>query len=351
MNWTMTIMAAALATASAALPATAAMPQAAPATATGGACDRACLTGLGDRLLASMMAHAPDRVPLAHTYAATENSTPGALDMMGIWRTATAVKSKFFIVDPVSHQLFVIASIAEGPSETLLFGRIKAEGRQITEVELYENRSRAQGGFQFGPAGPANFPREWTVAAPPARRATRAQLLQAGRSVFDTRVPAPDASDTCVVMENGKVVSENPDVLAAISPPGAPKRPLNPDGSVSVPCGSPPERPTDANARVDIIDEDQGIVVSMAVVHGITAPYLATTPTESAFVPDAMYKPYGDMLAKQEAAGHNSAPRIRPMPATGMTAQVTRLYDGKMQGLQLLVNVGAAAAHSPWTAD
>lgn len=343
MGRTMVIAAAALAMGPAAAMA---KPPAAPA-----ACDRLCLTGLGDRLLGSMTAHAPERVPLTQRYAATENSTPGALGMMGIWRTATAVRSKFFIVDPVSHQLFLIASIAEGPSDALLFGRIKADGRQISEVELYENRSRAQGGFQFGPAGPANFPKEWTVAVPPARRATRAQLLRAGRSVFDTSVPAPEAADACVLMENGKVVSENPDVLAAISPPGAPKRPLNPDGSVSVPCGTPPERPTDAKARVDIIDEEQGIVVSMAVVHGVTAPYLATTPTESAFVPDQMYKPYGDLLAKQEAAGRNTAPRIRPMPATGMTAQINRIYDNKMQGLLLLVNVGAAAAHSPWTSE
>jgi len=39
-------------------------------------CDRACLKGLADKVLDSMPARAPHKLPLAPEYAATENSIP-----------------------------------------------------------------------------------------------------------------------------------------------------------------------------------------------------------------------------------------------------------------------------------
>jgi hypothetical protein len=245
----------------------------------------------------------------------------------------------------------MIVTISEGPNDTLLFGRIKIDRRLISEIELYTNRSRGEGGFQFDPEGPANLPEAWTVSVAPGRRWSRSALLEAGRSIFDTSLNGPDPAAGCVVMENGKVVAENPDVLKAISGPGKPDekpRPRNADGTVSVPCGNPPDRPTDKYARTDIVDEEQGVVVSMATVHGVAEPYLATNPTLSAFVPNALLRPYAEMLEKQQDSSQNSAAAIRAMPATGSVAQLIRVYDGKMQGLHLLVHLGAPGSHSPW---
>jgi hypothetical protein len=278
--------------------------------------------------------------------------------MMVIWRTATAASSRYYVVDPESGQIFLIATISEGPNDTLLFGRIKVVGRLISEVELFTNRSRGQGGFQFEADGPSHFPAAWTVSVPPERRASRAALLQAGRSIFDTSVTAPEAASSCVVMENGKVVAENPDVLKAIGgpPAGAAKEVdkapgVNPDGTVLVPCGNPPNRPTDKYARTTIIDEEQGVVVSMAVVHGVAEPYLVTNPTESAFVPKALLQPYADMLEKQQSSGRFKGAAVRPMAATAAVSEVHRVYDGKLQGLHLLVNLGAPGSKSPWVGD
>jgi hypothetical protein len=325
------------------------------ASATATACDRACLKGFADQLLGSIVAHDATRLPLAHEYAATENSIPSALGLMVIWRTATAAKSSYYVIDPTSEQAFLIATLSEGPNDTLLFGRIKVDGRLISEIELFTNRSRGQGGFQFDADGPAHFPAEWTASVPAERRASRAQLLEAGRSIFDTAVPAPEASSSCVVMENGKVVGENPDVLKAIGGPvtDEPKKvgPRNPDGTVPVPCGNPPNRPTDKHARTTIIDEEQGIVVSMAVVPGVAEPYLVTDPTESAFVPNALSQPYLDMLRKQQASGRYKGAAVRPMSATAAVSEVHRIYDGKLQGLHLLVNLGAPGSTSPWVAE
>ena len=320
-------------------------------------CDRPCLKGFADKLVASIVAHDPTNLPLSPVYAATENSVPSALGMMVIWRTATAAKSRYDVIDPESAQVFLITTISEGPNDTLLFGRLKIRGNLIAEIELYTNRSRGQGGFQFDPDGPAHFPTAWTIPIGPERRASRAQLLEAGRSIFDTSVPAPDVAPGCVIMENGKVVAENPEVLKHIGPtqndtPKAndekAKLALNPDGTVSVPCGNPPNRPTDKQARTTIIDEEQGVVVSLAIVSGIAEPYVITHPTESAFVPDALLQPYVDMLKKQQASGKFTDPALRQMSATAVTAELHRIYDGKLQGLHLLVNLGAPGSRSPW---
>jgi hypothetical protein len=333
-----------------------------PAVMAAPACDRACLQGFAEKLVASIVAHDPAILPLSRVYAATENSVASALGMMVIWRTATAAKSSFYVIDTESAQVFLITTINEGPNDTLLFGRLLIQNRLITEIEIYTNRSRGQGGFQFDPDGPAHFPSAWTHPIGPERRASRAQLLEAGRSIFDPSLKAPDVAPGCVIMENGKVVAENPEVLrqigptqkanSAVSPKPTinPNSAVNPDGTVPVPCGNPPNRPADKHARTSIIDVEQGIVVSLAVVHGIAEPYVITHPTESAFVPDSLLQPYVDMLTKQQASGAFTAPAIRPMSATAVTAEVHRIYDGKLQGLHLLVNLGAPGFRSPWVA-
>jgi hypothetical protein len=318
------------------------------------ACARPCLKGFADKLVASIVAHDPASLPLAPVYAATENSVPSALGVMVIWRTATGAKSRYDVIDPESAQVFLITTLSEGPNDTLLFGRLKIQGNLITEIELFTNRSRGQGGFQFDPDGPAHFPAAWTAPIGPERRASRAQLLEAGRSIFDTSVPAPEVAPGCVIMENGKVVAENPEVLKHIGPTqnDTPREKADPavnsDGTVSVPCGNPPDRPTDKQARTTIIDEEQGVVVSLAVVNGIAEPYVITHPTESAFVPDSLLQPYVAMLKKQQASGKFTDPALRQMSATAVTAELHRIYDGKLQGLHLLVNLGAPGSRSPW---
>lgn len=317
----------------------------------GAACDRACLKDLADKVLDSMPKHDPSTLPLARDYAATENSVPAALNMMVAWQTAGAVTDRFYVIDPVSHQLFLVATLAEGPYSTLLYGRIKAQGDRIAELELFENRSRGQGGFQYSGKGLANMPGAWTAQVGRDRLPARAALLKEGRAVFDTRLKGVPAAPTCVLMENGKVVAEHAEVAKAVGG-GAPDTgpAANADGSVPIPCGTPPSRPTDAKARVEIVDEVQGIVVSQAVVHGITEPYLATTPTESAFVPSQIHAPYRKMLDEQRRTGKQTAPALKAMEAAAAAVEIRRVYDGKLQGQHLLVNLGAPGSRSPWVA-
>jgi hypothetical protein len=317
----------------------------------GSACDRSCLQGFVDQTLASMIAHDAGSLPLAQEYLATENSAPSAPGLMVVWRTASAVKNRFYVIDPTSEQVFVIGTLSEGNTDALLYGRIKVHKAHISELELYTSRSRGQGGFQFSADGAANFPKAWTDVIAPQRRPSRAALLEAGRSIFDTSVAAPDIGAACVIMEDGKIVGENADVAKSVAPSSggsAPPPMLNPDGTVQIPCGNPPIRPVDKKARTSIIDEEQGIVVSLAVVHGMVEPYVITDPTESAFVPNSLLQPYTDLLKTQLASGKYHAPALRATPATQSVAELHRVYDGKLQGLMMLHSTGAPGSHSPW---
>jgi hypothetical protein len=313
-------------------------------------CDRRCLRALADTLIDSLVAHAPGKVPLNSEYAATEEGQPAALPMMTLWRTVTGASSKFYVIDPQSSQLFLIVTLHEGSNATLLFGRLKAQGPKLSEIELYANRSRANGGFQFDGKGAANFPAAWTAGLEPRQRASRAELLKAGQSIFDTAVEGPVPAAGCVLMENGKIVGENPEVLKSImsSKMDVSSLQRNPDGTVQIPCGVPPDRPTDRNARTDIVDEDQGIVVSFAMVSGMVEPYVITNPTDSAFVPNSMLSSYTGMLKKQQDSGNYTAPALRPTPASLAVAELYRIYDGKLQGMMMLQNMAPIGATSPW---
>lgn len=314
-------------------------------------CDRTCLKGIADGVVGSMVAHDPARLDLAPSYMATENAVPAALNMMAIWQTATAAKTKFYVLDPQSQQAFIAVDIAEGPHDALLWGRLKVSDRKLTEIELYVTRSRGDAGFQFDARALAHMPLGWTEKVSAAQLPDRAVLLQAGRSTFDSALPGLPMAASCVLMENGKVVAENPKVLKDISggPSSVLPRPRNADGTVSIPCGTSPARPTDPLARTDIMDTEQGIVVSIATVRGMVEPYVITSPTQSAFVPDSMLPPYVTMLGQQVASGRYTLPALRPMPASISVANMYRVFDGKVQAMMMLQKLGAVGGQSPWT--
>ena len=320
-----------------------------PPASAASSCDRNCLRHIADGFVASIVAHAPAALDMSPVYIATENSVPAAPDMMTIWQTATAAKAKFYVLDAQSEQAFIAVTVAEGAHDALLWGRLKVNDGKLAEIEIYVERSRSDAGFQLDADGLASLPIAWTEPVAASRLPSRAELLQAGRAIFDTSVTSPPAAPGCVLMENAKIVEENPDVLKSVGNGLAGLR--NADGLVSIPCGIPPGRPTDRLARTDIADTQQGIVVSIATVQGAAEPYVVTTPTQSAFVPDAMLRPYVTMLSKQLASGQYTRPMLRPTPASITVAELHRVFDGKVQGMEMLQKLGPRGGQSPWTTD
>jgi len=318
-------------------------------------CDRACLESVATTVLNSLPRHDAGAVPLSQDYMATENNVPQAIAMMNLWRTVTAVKETYLATDAQTGNVFVIATVAEGATESLLFGRLKiGEDAKVSEIELYVDRSRGDAGFQYGLRAPGMmaFPTTggWLAPVPAGKKASRDELLAAGKSIFDRDVQSPPISENCVMMENGQRSNENPDVLKYLLPSDADMSKVQKDsyGMDIVPCAAPPERPTDKNARVTVVDEEKGIVIASAIMSGEDQPYLVENPTTSAFVPNDIMQPYLDVLKAQDATGKFTQPRVRSWPVTASVTELYRYYDGKIQGMLLLFNMEPYGSTSPW---
>jgi len=310
-------------------------------------CDRACLRSMADQLLASIAKHEPGSLPLARTYAATENGVAAALSMMSTWQVASGIGGHFYAIDPQLQQVFFIVSMREGAADALIFGCFRLKQRRFSEIELYVDRSRGDGGFMFDGTGPGHFPAVWTEQVPLSRLPSRSTLVQAGRSMFDPGVAGLSVAPSCRLMENGRLVAEDPKVLKWVDPGGNGLHP-NPDGTLPIPCGLPPNRPADPHARLVVADTQAGIVISIATVQGVVQPYLITDPTVSAFIPLSLLKPYMDMLRHQRATGTFTLPALRGMRASNTTVQMWRIFDGKLQAMQLLEHLQPPKAVSPW---
>lgn len=312
-------------------------------------CTRDCLKGIADRVFESMVDGDPAGLPLSRSYAATENSQPAAIPMMSPWRTAIGITQVGqYIIDPQAGQIFFTASLDENGVPALLMARLKVEDHRISELELYINRSRADSGFLFQPEALANPLNAWTEPVPKDQRATREELLKVGKAIFDTGIPVPESAQACVLMEMGGMVYEDPDYLPAVMDVDQEFRDLTGKERITIPCGLIPNRPTDPDARVEVIDEEQGIVVSFAIVHGYVSPYLVTGATESCFVPDTMIKDHRSYLKALDSKVIQSRKVLREMPASVATVEVVRFHSNRIQGMHRYMNLQGPGAVSPW---
>lgn len=299
---------------------------------------------LADLLFESMVARDPWKLPLADRYAATENSVAASLNMMSAWRTVTGVKQRgLTIVDPEAGQVVVTANVDEGGSSTVFCARLKAREGRITELEMYNNRCRGDAGFIMLPDEMGTPPKGWTSPIPPGGKATRQELLEVGKAVFDPSRPAPESSPDCVLMEAGGIVLEDPYYLDLLMDGRLQERPST--EKVSIPAGLWPGRPADPDARVVAADEDQGIVVAIGVVPGFVSPYVVPSMTESCFVPAAMIEMHRRTLDPEMFAGRHV---LLEMPAVAVTVQMLRLHSGKLQGLQMIHNLQGPGGGTPW---
>jgi hypothetical protein len=297
-----------------------------------------------DLLLKSMVAHDPWMLPLADRYAATENSVAGSLNMMSAWRTVTGVnRVGQYIVDEPAGQLLFTANLDEGGSSTVFWARLKVVDEKLTELEMYNARSRADTGFMMLADEMGSFPRGWTSPIPPGQKATREELFQLGRAIFDGSLPAPESSPECLLMEAGGVVLEDPDYLNALF--GGKSESSSSVEKVSIPAGVGPGRPSDPNARVVAIDEEQGIVAAVAIIPGFVSPYVVRNATESCFVPTEMMHMH---LRTLDPEMFKDRRVLAEMPAVAVTTEIVRLHSGQVQGLQMFHNLQGPGGGTPW---
>lgn len=299
----------------------------------------------GELLLDSMVKHDPSILPLAETFAATENGKPAALCMMTCWRSITKIHAiDVLIADEKLKNVVISASVDENGLLSVFMGRLKIENELITEIELYLVRSRAEAGFWYAPEDMGQKPFGWGKEIPEGGKATRAELEELGKALHDPSYPKEyEAAPDCFLMELGGVVREHVDYVYAINPwleKGIFKETRNP-----IPFGIPPTRPADPNARLIAVDEEQGIVVTIATVDGFISPYIVSDEISSCFVPESMIDMHRRTLTPEKMKGKSL---VKESPATGFTTTFVRFFSGKVQGYNQTVYIAPYGAKLTW---
>ncbi|KAI0168671.1 hypothetical protein BJ166DRAFT_578061 [Pestalotiopsis sp. NC0098] len=304
--------------------------------ANGSTSSREGMTSLVTQILESMVARDPYSLPLATVYKATENSHPAALGMMTAWRTITeAGEPSLLAIDTTNGTAYFALDVSEGNDavQSILRARIEVVDDQLTELELFINRNRGDHGFSYSATElPANYA---VLMSPPDNRtkASRETLWELSEALFaESSNFTVDIGDDCQFTELGwKVVDTGVYGNGSTDPLG---------------CVWPDEHPTDSNARVAlVVDEELGFVVTSGIIPGIVYPYFGNT---SAFIPNTMTTPQEAQEAWFEASMNGTLPLLSPTGATGETLEVLQYYDGALQAMQINVYLSGPGMTSPW---
>ncbi|MEP7313237.1 MAG: hypothetical protein ABI859_11685 [Pseudomonadota bacterium] len=252
------------ATAAQKTPATPADPRSAVDPAlVGGPCDRDCLTGLVDQVLAAYVAHAPAKLPLRAGVRYTENAVVLRLGD-GLWATADGLGGyKHYFADAQAGQVGFFGTISESGRLALVSLRLKVDGRKISEIEtLVARRTPGPPGGGGPGGGPVQSGYEGMKmmagmddVLPVAQRRPRAELLRIADSYFEGLEQATDKvtpfTADCQRYENGTITSNNP---------------ASPNAMVQMSCGAQfdtgfsPFITEVRGRRFTVVDEQRGLV-------------------------------------------------------------------------------------------
>ncbi len=231
-------------------------------------CDRACLKATLDTYMKAVVEHNPAGAPLAIGYRETDNAV-ALRQGTGIWKSVTSpgkVQRKF--LDPVNGQAAFLGTLEEAPGTAVVSVRIRVENRKISEAEWYIARKSDNG--LGGPNAPNNvfdpenlaktMVAERVVAK--AQRLSRQDLLGITQSYFDG-----------ITSHDGSVILAHPGCLRVENGTTMTARPLQPNaiqanGSKTSDCTSGLEGINTslvAARRYPVIDEEQGVVLALAV--------------------------------------------------------------------------------------
>lgn len=96
------------------------------------------------RYLDALTSHDPSRLPVTGDVRFTENTKPIKLGE-GLWKTATAIKYRHAVADPLQGQVGVFCTLQEGGEHLSLFAlRMKVRDNKIAEVETMISRYAGQ---------------------------------------------------------------------------------------------------------------------------------------------------------------------------------------------------------------
>jgi hypothetical protein len=283
-------------------------------------CDRACLNGALDQVLAAMAAHDSSSLPLARDVKYTEN---GQLLKIGdgFWGTASGSPTyKIYAAEPQAGQAMFLGVLPENGAPVILCVRLKVELHRMTEIEAIVARKEA--GSIARPENLVTPNPIFAEAVPPAQRRSRQNMIAIANSYFNaiekghgSFVPFDENCnriESGVQTTNNKQLATSPDSVLGLGCAAQIKtRNFQPDTLIR-------------DRRFAVIDEERGLVFVLGF-----------------FDHDATLRSY-------TLADGRTVKQTRTGPWTWEIAEMFKIQDGKIMRVEAVVNTGIYGMKAGW---
>lgn len=259
-----------------------------------GRCDRACLNGLSEQVLAALAAHDASRLPLRNDVRYTENGQVLRLND-GLWETADGLSNdSLYLADAESGTAAFMGTIRESGRDAMLALRLKVIGRKISEIEAVVARSSGgPGAFGVNYADVRPEP-IFSETLPPAQRRPREQMIATVNSYFEGLEQATGRitpfEPACKRRENGNTTANNPNATNAMA---------------KLSCGAQFDTGfspfiTEVRARrFPLVDQERGLVLAFLTFdHSGRIKTVQRTDGTVAKVPPPFDTPYTFLIAE-----------------------------------------------------
>jgi hypothetical protein len=283
-------------------------------------CDRACLNGFVDQLIAAMVNHDSSTLPLARDVKYTENGQVLKIGD-GFWGTASSLPTyKIYADDPQAGQAMFMGVLKENGAPVIFCLRLKVELHRITEIEAIVARKEA--GSIARPENLVTPNPIFSETVPPAERRSRQNMIAIANSYFSaiekghaSYVPF-DANcnriESGVQTTNNKQLATSPGSVLGLGCADQIKtRNFQPDTLIR-------------DRRFAVIDEERGLVFVLGF-----------------FDHDATLRTY-------TLADGRTMKQTRTAPWTWEIAEMFKIQNGKIMRVEALVNTGIYGMKSGW---
>jgi hypothetical protein len=283
-------------------------------------CDRACLNGFLDQLIAAMVAHDASTLPLARGVKYTENGQALKIGD-GFWGTASSLPTyKIYADDPQAGQAMFMGVLKENGAPVIFCVRLKVELHRITEIEAIIARKEA--GSIARPENLVTPNPIFSETVPPAQRRSRQNMIAIANSYFNaiekghaSFVPF-DANcnriESGVQTTNNTALATQPDSVLGLGCTDQIKtRNFQPDTLIR-------------DRRFAVIDEERGLIFVLGF-----------------FDHDATLRTY-------TLADGRTVKQTRTAPWTWEIAEMFKIQNGKIMRVEALVNTGIYGMKAGW---
>jgi hypothetical protein len=220
-------------------------------------CDRSCLLKHAEQFNADMLAHTPDKLPLAVSAQLRENTKAITLGESR-WLGVKQIRSEGVYTDPVLGNVIEhVAGETEAGKVVYIGTRLKVVGDKITEVEI---------NFDDGPRVNAKnlipYDPFFLTVVPESQRSSRSQLeaiiTRYFQGLTDHKPVETDYDARCDRFHSGNRITHNGRNGIEAGTGG--------DGCYESNLGPKPWGPA-TETRIAVVDPERGIVIGYAVLY------------------------------------------------------------------------------------